>query len=847
MNPMLQSLSAHRGFVAYRLAKLPGGKKTDKIPFNGATGYDSNAQDQTTWLTPDVAQAYATAWAPKFKDGTGVGIVIYEGSQLFCVDIDGCVTDGVPSEFAQDIMAKFPGAYMELSQSKKGLHIFGLYKGVLPPHASKNTHKHIELYTRRRFIALTDHTLGGHVGTDCTEALTAFAAEYFPKTGGDHAGEWTVGPAEGWDFIKDDDELLAWARKYKDAKSTFGAKAPIWALLDADADTLGKIWPSTTGDAFDHSSADQALANFFAWATGHDCERIATLMQRTALKRDKWEREDYFHGTIAKACEGGAKKWPKLRASGVPAGTKVEAEEPCATDSDPRPVILLSGGKLNSYATQAEQLLADIIYVRGESLVRIGRAADVSNAPQVTDPKTGAQLWTDGSSGIKRDAAQAICIPASPGWLRRVLMERAQFWKLDKRSNDWEPRDCPKELSENIADQKSWSSFRPLVTIAPVPFLRPDMSVVEVPGYDAATGVYYEPTLVFPAILPAPTRDDALQALARLREPFAEFPFASPEGEAGFLAHIITAVLRPGLTTTPINFYTASMAASGKTLAASIPSLIAYGASAPQNPYSEKEELRKVLFSSLLAGDAALTLDNVPSGTNVDSAVLCQFATSEIHADRVLGASSRRQLPNRCTVTMTGNNITPVGDTARRAIVIRLEVKAESARGRNFRISDLRGYVRERRAQYIIDVLTIVRAYALAGYPKVAHPLESFEVWSRIVRDPLVWLGMADPVLTQATETDDGVEPLRDAFRAIATLTEGVGRAFTSAQLAPMVALSSDARPKLMEAGCIEPTESKQLGYWLRSRKGRVAGGWHLTQPREALGGVGRWQLSQII
>ena len=36
------------------------------------------------------------------------------------------------------------------------------------------------------------------------------------------------------------------------------------------------------------------------------------------------------------------------------------------------------------------------------------------------------------------------------------------------------------------------------------------------------------------------------------------------------------------------------------------------------------------------------------------------FATARYLADRVLGASKRREMPNRCTVVLTGNNITPV-------------------------------------------------------------------------------------------------------------------------------------------------------------------------------------------
>jgi hypothetical protein len=522
----------------------------------------------------------------------------------------------------------------------------------------------------------------------------------------------------------------------------------------------------------------------------------------------------------------------------VPAGTKKRKPMPPApepTTEDPRPVILLSSGKLDQYATQAEQLMADAIYVRGENLVRIGRAAEILKD----------------AAGTQRDAAQAVCIAASPGWMRRELMERAQFWKYDKRSNEWEARDCPKELAENIGDQEAWATFRPLITITPAPFLRPDMSVCAVAGYDVATGIYYQPTLVFPPIVPAPTREDALQALARLREPFAEFPYASPEAEAVFLSHVVASILRPSFDTSPIYFYTAPLAATGKTLLASMPSLIANGAAAAQHPYSEKEELRKVLFSSLLAGDTALALDNVPTGVKVRAPVLCAFATSATYTDRILGVSEQRKIPNRCSVSLTGNNITPVGDMARRSIVTRLDVNAESARGRRFRIKDLRGHVLERRAQLIVDALTIVRAYALAGHPEVAHPLESFERWSRVVRDPLVWLGMADPVTSQATETEDEVVPLQGAFEAIAAVTQTLGHMFTAAQLATLtVGFGGNGGPTLRDAliaaDCAEPADATKLGYWLRENKDRVAGGWKLERRNTAHGGVANWRLRAV-
>lgn len=319
MDPLLTALAAHRGFCVYRLAPITGKPgKTDKIPFDGVTGYNSNAQNPATWLLPAEALALADAWAPTYRDGTGVGLVIYQGSQLAFIDLDGCIVDGVVNAHALGIVARFPGAIVEVSQSGKGLHLFFMYRGIAPPHKTKNIAHHIEAYTNQRFAALTGKYLVGHeagyIGVDHTDALFNFLAEYFPKTAGEHEGDWTDEPADGWNFITDDDEMLKWAHDFKDARSTFGGKCPVWALMDADADTLGSFFSSSQGEPYDASSADLALANFFAWATGHNCERVRNLMFRTALKRDKWDnREDWLARTITRACTGST-KWPTLRA-----------------------------------------------------------------------------------------------------------------------------------------------------------------------------------------------------------------------------------------------------------------------------------------------------------------------------------------------------------------------------------------------------------------------------------------------------------------------------------------------------------------------------------------------------
>lgn len=115
----------------------------------------SDAQNPATWLPFAVAQAYADSLGA----GYGVGIVIHEGCGLLCVDIDGCNVDGVLSDFAagmiREARRQCPDVYVEFSMSGRGVHIIGPYEGSPPPHSTKNKELHCELYTSKRYIALT--------------------------------------------------------------------------------------------------------------------------------------------------------------------------------------------------------------------------------------------------------------------------------------------------------------------------------------------------------------------------------------------------------------------------------------------------------------------------------------------------------------------------------------------------------------------------------------------------------------------------------------------------------------------------------------------------------------------
>lgn len=506
-----------------------------------------------------------------------------------------------------------------------------------------------------------------------------------------------------------------------------------------------------------------------------------------------------------------------------------ELNKPRNDDADARPVIQLIGGQLHEYAAEAERMLAGDIYVRGQQLVRIGKAPDIQ------------------SNDISRDDEQAVIVPAGQEYLRRTLTQRAEFQVYRRREREWVAVDCPRDLAANIALAGDWPQLPALTGIATAPFMRPDHSLCDKPGYDRASRVFLAPNATFPAIPGKPSKDQAVQATKDLLAPFDEFPFATEEARAAFAAHLLTAAARHALDVSPAYVYTAPLAGTGKSLLSGMAARIEHGTPPAMRPFPDNDdELRKSLLGSLLAGDTTLILDNVLNGHRVRSPILCSFITSAVYQDRKLGSSENPRLVNRCTVVATGNNITPSGDLARRCIIVRLDANSENVRNRDFLIRDIAGYVDLRRPQLLAAALTIIRAYVTAGYPDVGRPLPSFETWSRLVRDPLLWLGYADAAATQEQEADDEIAPLRTAFAALfewMPCKEFAARDI--ARACDGYAANTALREVLEAAGCSDASDARKVGYWLRDCRDRVAGDVKLlTCPQQY--GISRWKL-QIV
>ncbi len=284
---------AHQ-FITYNLVsnpKFPG--KFDKKPCN-ARGVDIDAHSREHWLTAEQALERVAGGI-----GHGIGFVLHEGDPFWFIDLDGSLINGRWSELAQRVYALFPGAAIEISQSGKGLHIFG--SGLVPEHRKRVKLEglgEIEFYTEGRFAALTGMRKQGDARLDFSHVMPQFIREFglTPDPDQGEAAVWTSGVAPGCDPYELDGELIQ-RMLDSDGSARVGAGLACHPrdLWECNVQVLARHYPSMNpSDAFGWSEADLALVGCLYYWCG-DLARTARLFMQSRLARPaKYEARPYL-------------------------------------------------------------------------------------------------------------------------------------------------------------------------------------------------------------------------------------------------------------------------------------------------------------------------------------------------------------------------------------------------------------------------------------------------------------------------------------------------------------------------------------------------------------------------
>ena len=511
-------------------------------------------------------------------------------------------------------------------------------------------------------------------------------------------------------------------------------------------------------------------------------------------------------------------------------------------EADPRPTIPIIADVHETTLRMISALEADPeLYHRGGALAHVVRSEDATTSP-VT--RQAPLSWL-----VDRVSKHARCV-------RRFV---------DPETGDAGVRHVPPERDavRAVLEHGSWDGVRELRGIAEAPFLRHDGTVMQEAGYDASTRYLHVPNTDFDAVQAEPSLPESSAALARLVEPFADFPYVDESHRFAAVAAVLTLLARPSIRgSVPCWVLDASAARSGKSLQVDVIHIITTGRPASRMTYPDQdEELEKVLAGYALASAATVNFDNV--ARKFGGAALDKVITAVETVDlRMLGSTGVHTYPWRAVVFASGNNVICRGDMLARVLAPRIESPLDNPETRTgLRHENLRGWAKKHRARLVADALTVLRGYVHAGRPDMGcAKWGGFEAWARLVPHAIVWAGGIDPMGSRRGMSGDE-DPERVAQVALvngwAALAQHSPGGLTASQAVALLypdrttdaERATDGHDDLREAieslAMTRPgthPNPRQLGDVIRAIKHRPMGGKKFTSST-AGGGVARWEV----
>ena len=264
----------------------------------------------------------------------------------------------------------------------------------------------------------------------------------------------------------------------------------------------------------------------------------------------------------------------------------------------------------------------------------------------------------------------------------------------------------------------------------------------------------------------------AQSALDCLINLFIDFPFQEPKHRVLAVSAIFSALLRPILNTCPSYVVKANLRGTGKSKLLKTVLNCIYGKyNVPFIPWrTKRDEQEKTLVAALLNQPHELLFDNatgVVGWEPLDAAITDPSGKINI---RRLGKSEMQTVPFRAFVAFTGNNIRLGTDLDRRSIIIPLVSPIEKPEERqvsDFKHPDIEAYAIKHAPLVWICVLTIIKSFQHCTKEEQDRvqsqcmPNGSFEMWSKLVQQPLYWvtelssdLPATDIVLLSRSEMD---------------------------------------------------------------------------------------------
>ena len=382
--------------------------------------------------------------------------------------------------------------------------------------------------------------------------------------------------------------------------------------------------------------------------------------------------------------------------------------------------------------------------------------------------------------------------------LRTFLTDHGSFKKMVGDSGASVGVACPKEIAEQLLEEWDKDGYDHLEGVIAAPQYSATGDLIATPGYHRSSGLYYAPPpgLELPPVPETPSAEDVAEAVQRLRELFADFPFEDMTRDKlmagaesadfaqviGFALESIVRDLMGGSAIVPALLISKPSAGTGATLLLQLVQIILFGSTNIRPPSQDDVELAKEVFAELIAGSPMMAWDNVET---VGGSVYPAMMTAPNFSGRVLGQSKTKKVRNRMSVAFTGNNPTFTKELRRRVVLCRLDAKMENPELRPadaFAIKNIKEHVSSNRGAYYHALLILVQNWLALGrpVPEDAPSLASYEGWAKTIGGILAaagitgFLGNRDKV-EEYTSGEGDDDPVRELVEWWLAESKGVG------------------------------------------------------------------------
>jgi hypothetical protein len=335
------------------------------------------------------------------------------------------------------------------------------------------------------------------------------------------------------------------------------------------------------------------------------------------------------------------------------------------------------------------------------------------------------------------------------------LTQKALLTQLRRVANWYvlsgeEPKsvDCDSRIADDILYNPDLT-FPGLERVSHVPFFTQDGELVAEYGYHPASRVFCAlPEELTNLDVPEnPTPEQVEEAVEFVNDNlFKDFPFSDNKNNEGYgyasranawamlLERPARALIDNGPT--PLYFIVKPQHRTGGTHLAECVMMSVLGKVPGTQPQVKDEaEQRKNYTSGLTEGMEFYYVDNIKH--QIGGGVWPVIITASEWKDRLLNYNDTVEIPNRCTKVVTGNKPDVTDEMGERLAPIRLATKGDPKKRNpdDFKHKDLKQWVLDNRPKLIKHVLTIIRAWVVAGKPapKNAPHLAGFEAYVRVM------------------------------------------------------------------------------------------------------------------